>query len=130
VTTQLTVNVPDELASRLRPLEAQLPQILELGLRQWDAHHQGAFAGLADVLETLARLPSPQEVLALRPSPELQDRLQQLLEKNRTSSLLPEEEQEWQRYEFVEHLVRIAKARAALKVKSAGGADESNLHSG
>jgi hypothetical protein len=31
----LTVTVPDELASRLRAVEDQLPEILELGLREW-----------------------------------------------------------------------------------------------
>jgi hypothetical protein len=31
----LTVTIPDELASRLRAVEDQLPEILELGLREW-----------------------------------------------------------------------------------------------
>ena len=31
----LTLTVPDELATRLRTVEAQLPEILELGLREW-----------------------------------------------------------------------------------------------
>jgi hypothetical protein len=128
--TQLTLTIPDELAARLRTLEDQLPEILELGLLQWTARHEGTFAGLADVLETLAALPSPQEVLDLRPAPELRERVEQLLDKNRSGGLLPEEEREWQQYEFVEHLVRVAKARAALKVKQAGSNDESNVHPG
>jgi hypothetical protein len=30
----LTLSIPDELASRLRPVEDRLPETLELGLRE------------------------------------------------------------------------------------------------
>jgi hypothetical protein len=114
---EITVRIPEDLATQLRPLEAQLPQILELGLREWKARHGAGFNGLTGVLETLAALPAPEEVLALRPSPALQARISELLEKNRTTGLLPEERQEWERYQYVEHLVRLAKARATLLLK-------------
>jgi hypothetical protein len=63
-----------------------------------------------------ARLPTPQEVLALRPSPSLQARAEELLAKNRTTSLSDDERGEWDQYRYAEHLVRIAKAKAALKL--------------
>lgn len=94
---ELTLRVSEELASRLRPVQDQLPQILELGLRELHAAPP-QFEGLGDLLETLARLPSPQEILALRPSPQLQKR-------------------DWQKYQYIEHLVRIAKAKAVLQLK-------------
>jgi hypothetical protein len=112
---ELTLTIPDELASRLRPVQDRLAQIIELGLRDLDAQPP-AFAGLADVLETLARLPSPEEVLALRPAPALQARVEELLHKNRTTGLSDDERSEWERYQYAEHLVRVAKAKAALKV--------------
>ena len=115
---QVTLTIPDELASRLRPLEDQLPRILELGLRQWNGNRQAEFEGIRDILETLARLPAPDEILALRPSANLQTRINTLLEKNRTTDLLPDERREWEQYEYLEHIVRIAKARAALKLKT------------
>jgi hypothetical protein len=31
----MTLTVPDELAARLRAVEDRLPEILELGLREW-----------------------------------------------------------------------------------------------
>ena len=31
----LTLTIPDELATRLRAVEDRLPEILELGLREW-----------------------------------------------------------------------------------------------
>jgi hypothetical protein len=112
---QITVTIPDELATRLQPVGNRLPEILELGLRELQAS-PGSFAGLADVLETLARLPAPEEVLALRPSPALQDHIDALLAKQRNGGLSADERLQWQQYEYVEHLVRLAKAKAALKI--------------
>jgi hypothetical protein len=68
-------------------------------------------------MEFLAGLPSPEEILAFRPTPALEARVKELLEKSRTVGLSPAEEDEWRRYEYVEHLVRLAKAKAALKLR-------------
>jgi hypothetical protein len=114
-TVELTLTIPDELASRLRPVQDRLPRIIERGLRDLDAQAP-AFVGLGDVLETLARLPSPEEVLALRPSTALQARAEELLTKNRTNGLSDDERREWDQYQYAEHLVRIAKAKAAQKL--------------
>jgi hypothetical protein len=116
---EITLTVPDDLASRLQPVEEHLPQILELGIRAWNAGGRATFAGLADVLETLASLPSPAEILALRPTPALQERIEALLEKSQNGELSDKEQREWEQYEYVEHLVRLAKARAALKLQGA-----------
>jgi hypothetical protein len=114
---EITVTIPDELASQLRPIEKDLPQILELGIRAWNTRGGPEFSGLSDVLDKLASLPTPEEVLALRPSPALQARVDELLEKSQNGGLSPEEQKAWEQYAYVEHLVRLAKARAALKVK-------------
>ncbi len=116
---EITFDIPDELASRIRFLEDQLPKILELGLREFSATAQPGFEGVAAVVEALAALPSPEQVLALRPSETLQSRIEVLLEKNRTEGLSPAEEQEWAQYEYLEHIVRKAKAKAAAKLKTA-----------
>jgi hypothetical protein len=107
----LTLTIPDELATRLRSVEERLPEILELGLREWLSTPPD-YAGLSDLLETLARLPSPQEVLALRPAANLQNRIEELLAKSRAGGLSADEQREWDRYEYIEHIVRLAKARA------------------
>lgn len=113
---QIRVEVSDELALRLSPLQDQLPQILELGLRQWTGDIKSGFSGLTDVVEFLANLPTPEEILALKPSETLQQQLSILLEKNRTIGLTAEEEHMWQQYEYIEHLVRVAKAKALLEI--------------
>ena len=112
---ELTLTIPDELANRLGPMSDHLPQILEIGLREMDAG-AGQFAGLADVLEVLARLPSLDKVLALRPSRAFQQRIEARPAKNRNGGLSDAERLEWQQYQYVEHLVRIAKAQAALRL--------------
>jgi hypothetical protein len=116
---EITVDIPDELALRLNPLKDKLPQILILGLREVEANPSTGFSGLTQVLEFMASLPSPQEILALRLSEPLQAEIDTLLEKNRTEGLTVNEQRLWQQYEFVEHLVRIAKAQALLKINEA-----------
>lgn len=117
--SQITLNIPEELSLRLRSLEAQLPQILELGLRELNASSQPGFKGAADILEFLASLPSPEEIIALRPAEALQNQISALLDKNRSGKLTPEEVQLWEQYQYLEHLVRLAKAKAYLKLKAA-----------
>src|SRR5438876_11166075 len=93
----VTLELSDDLARRLQPVADQLPEILELGLRELNAASQSGFQGAAELLEFLAGLPTPEETLALRPSEALQRRVDALLEKNRTQGLTPSEEQDWER---------------------------------
>jgi uncharacterized protein YnzC (UPF0291/DUF896 family) len=51
----------------------------------------------------------------------VEERIAELLEKNRTTGLTEDEEREWQAYEYAGHLVRMAKANAALKLEDLGG---------
>ena len=113
---KVTLDLPDALAADLHQFANQSASIVAAGLRELRAAAGGQFCGLAQVLEKLAELPPPEEVLALRPSPELHTRISELLRKNRDEGLSKEEEAEWQRYELVEHLVRIAKGRALAKL--------------
>ena len=108
--------MPDRLAGRLRRRSSELSRILELGLREVEAAGQLQFEGAADVLEFLAGLPEPAEVLALRPSPDLQSRIETLLDRNRVDGLTPEESVEWEQIEYLEHLVRLAKANARRRL--------------
>lgn len=116
--SSMTITIPEELADRLKPLEGQIPRILELGLRKINASNQTLFEGAEEVLELLASLPSPEEIIALRPSEDLQTRISSLLEKNRDQGLTTEEEKEWESYQYLEHLVRMAKAKAYMKMKN------------
>lgn len=112
----ITLYVPDDLALQIRAQQRRLPRILELGLRELNADAQGGFGGAADVLELLAGLPAPEEIFKLRPSPRLSARVAELVEKSRMGALTPSDHEDWERYEYLEHLVRVAKAAAHLKL--------------
>ncbi len=117
--TTVQLEVSDDLAEKLRPVNSQqIERALYIGLREINASNQVRFVGAAQILELLASLPTPQEVLAIQPSAQLQERVSQLLEKNRNEGLSLEEKQEWQEFEYLEHLIRIAKAKAARKLKN------------
>lgn len=114
-----TLEIEDELAVRLEPYQADVNAILQLGIRQWQSRDEPGFSGLHDVLEKLVTLPDPQEILKLRPSPSLQRRIEELLEKNRSASFTPEERHEWEQIEYLEHLVCMAKLHATLRLQGA-----------
>jgi hypothetical protein len=117
----ITLSLPDDLASQIRAQQQQLPRILELGLRELNAGGQSGFDGAADVLELFAALPAPEEILKLRPSTRLSARVAELVEKSRAGEMTPLDEEEWERYEYLEHLVRMAKAAAQLKLAPSAG---------
>jgi len=117
----ITVSLPDDLASQIRAQQQQFPRILELGLRELNASGQSGFDGAADVLELLAALPAPDEILNLRLSTRLSARVAELVEKSRASEMTPLDEEEWERYEYLEHLIRMAKAAAQLKLAPFAG---------
>ena len=109
---QVTIDIPENLAVRLRSNNQDLTQIFEAGLRELRASSSVGYKSIADVLEFLANLPTPKEILDLRPSKDLQTEIERLLEKNRSEGLSESEERTWESYEFIEHLVRKAKAKA------------------
>ncbi|MGA3240254.1 MAG: hypothetical protein ABSG03_28590 [Bryobacteraceae bacterium] len=117
----ITVSLPDELASQIQAQQQQLPTILELGLRALNASGQSGFDGAGEVLELLATLPAPEEILNLRPSTRLSARVAELIEKSRAGEMTPLDEEEWERYEYLEHLVRMAKAAAQLRLAPSAG---------
>ena len=118
----ITLDVTHDLGMRLHPFKQELPRLLELGLKELGLNQISQtnslqFQHLNDVLEFLAKLPSAEEIIALRPAPELQNQVNYLLEKQSTEGLSAIEEEQWQQYEYMEHLVRIAKSNAFLKLK-------------
>ena len=114
---QFTIELPENLAVSLNSNKQNLPQIFEAGLREFRASSSIGYKNVADVLEFLAGLPSLNEILELRPSEDLQAEISGLLEKNRREGLNETEEELWASYEFIEHLVRIAKSKALAKLK-------------
>lgn len=70
---------------------------------------------LEDLAEFLASL-APRKLLEYKAPPQVQERLTYLLEKNKTTGLTREEEDEMGDYMLIEHLVRLAKTRALQRL--------------
>jgi hypothetical protein len=116
---QITLDIPEELFAKLGTLDQNLPQILELGANELLSRSQTGFTGFAEVLDFLANLPTPEEILNLRPSPTLQAQIDRLSEKYQAHDLTAAEQQLWQQYEYLEHVIRMAKAKAYSKLNLA-----------
>jgi|GEM_PF-2068826 len=114
----LEMDLPSEVAAGLPGRQADLRNIFALGLQQWQTP-SGSYPWLDEVLDKLADAPAPAEVLQWKLSRKAQSRIEALLERNRTTGLTPEEEREWKCFERIEHFVRLAKTRAAARLKAA-----------
>ena len=65
-----------------------------------------------EVIDFLAAGTSPGNLVAFRPSEEARRRVEYLIEQEKSASLTPEEKSELDQYMQLEHLMRLAKARA------------------
>ncbi|PWU18188.1 MAG: hypothetical protein C5B50_09785 [Verrucomicrobia bacterium] len=106
---QLTIEIPDELAQRAEAERARLIALIHRTLQRPGAGRTGI---IQEVFEFLASGPSPEQILAFRPSQLAVDRLSELLDKNRESSLSAEEESELDTMQSLNHLFALLKVQA------------------
>ena len=102
----ITVDIPDELSNRLAHVRDRLPELLALSLQQpaVPAHIY------REILDFLASQPTPDEIVAFRPTPAMQQRLATLLERSHAGQLLPAEQAELDEFERIEHVLVLLKA--------------------
>jgi hypothetical protein len=109
------MEVPEELAERIRPLGPWLPTVLEFSLIGFRTQ---ATATATEVVRFLATGPSPQDILDYHVSEGAQARLRRLLALNEAGLLGEAEQRELDELQRIEHTVILLKARAA-KAKTA-----------
>jgi hypothetical protein len=117
---QITIEVPDRLGEQLQQLGDRLPEALvriasdvaDRALQELTPTKNIAYQDDRQIVELLASQPSPEVVLAIRPTPALQARMSELLAQNKSATLTRSEEVELDRYLLLEHWVRLAKAHA------------------
>ncbi|MEH1769511.1 hypothetical protein [Nostoc sp.] len=109
---QITVEVSEELGQQLQQFPDRLQEIVERGLQELLSEQSGNFLDEKEIIGLLASQPTPEQILAIRPSPEFQTRVSDLLAQSKAGALLAKGEAELERYLTIEHLVRMAKAHA------------------
>lgn len=67
-----------------------------------------------ELVDFIASGTTPQEIADFHPSKQAQERLAELIEREKELQLTPEEAQELNHFLELEHLLRMAKARAHL----------------
>ena len=107
------IQVPDSLAQKIYSAQKRLPEILALGLKELSPVPNEIYRY---ILEFLISRPSPQEIVKFGPTPEMQERASELLEKNRAGSLTKKEKVELDEYVKINHLVTLLKAHWAIEI--------------
>ena len=69
-----------------------------------------------EIIDFITSLPKNEQVLAFKPSPASQNRLEELLEKKQIGKLNEDENREIEQFLLIEHLMRVAKARARKRL--------------
>ena len=112
---QVTIELPDKFARDLEPERAKLAEIIVRGLRStWS----NPSAIRRELLGFLAQFPTPDELLAFRPSETAVERMRELLERNRQNALTPAEEAELDEMAELDHLVTFLKAEAWKRTRA------------
>jgi len=68
-----------------------------------------------EILDFLASTPTPEHIIAFKPSESLQARASQLLDKNRNDALTAEERNELDEFSRMNHLMSMLKAKSRKK---------------
>ena len=114
----VTLELPDEFAGESLPRAEILAGIVEAGLRRRQVRSP-LLRELASMVERLAESPDPAEVAQMRVSDEGQERMEELLAKNREGGLTDEDRIEWEKFERMEYLIRAAKVAATARLSAA-----------
>jgi 3-hydroxyisobutyrate dehydrogenase-like beta-hydroxyacid dehydrogenase len=113
----MTIDIPEQLEVELHLLRDRIPEVLAIGLRELRAAQEPATNADA-IIAILVNQPTPDQVLALHPSTELQARASDLIARSKAGVLTAQEAAELERYLLLEHLVRMAKAHALQRLST------------
>lgn len=106
---QIVIEVPEQLTERISEVQAHLSE----EVTRWGTQPSAIPAEVYRyILEFLAQSPSPQEIVDFKLAPATQERIRELLEKNRERELTTEESTELDNYERLNRFVRKFKLQA------------------
>jgi hypothetical protein len=126
---ELTIEVSDTLARRLRPFSDRLPELLAQVVTSLDPPaaktrtqqpqvYSPENHAYAEVLDFLLTRPTPREIVAFKVSAAAQRRLRTLLNKNREEGLTEAESGELDLYEQLDQVMALLKVKAFRVLKA------------
>ncbi|MBO0800025.1 MAG: hypothetical protein J2P31_14485 [Blastocatellia bacterium] len=102
----ITLEVPDELSEQIAKIGNRWQEWLKLSLEQ-----PALPARLyRDIISFLTSQPTQQQIAEFRPTPEVADRLQTLLNREAEGEITPAEREELDELERIEHLIVMLKS--------------------
>lgn len=117
--TTITLEIPDELAAQVAALGGRLPDLLAKMLKSEPPAKNGQSNGAKnsaslyrEITDFLSTNPSPDQIIAFKISSAAQERLEDLLDKNREESLTADETAELDAYLQARDLMILLKASA------------------
>lgn len=124
---ELTIQVPDELAQRLQPLQNRLPELLKWlveSIPNSDRTERVTVGNVTttppaygEVLDFLMSRPTPEAIAKFKVSEAAQVRLREVLEKNRQGTLDETEVAELDLYEQCDRLMALLKVKVYSELK-------------
>ena len=111
--TTVTVEIPEHLVPVLNEFSNQLPLILELGVSRLAPVSTQVYM---EAVALFTQNPTPQVVADFRFSPDVEARIQALLDKNGEDELSKAEEVELERLSHLEGQLQVIKARALAQL--------------
>jgi hypothetical protein len=110
---EIKMQVTDNLAQRLQPMYDWLSTVLELSLVGFKTP---AAQTVSEIIDFLAKGPSPKEVMDYNVSDRAQERLRRLLAINEAGLASAEEQAELDEIGQIEHIIILLKAQAQEKL--------------
>ncbi len=116
--TTISFEVPDELARQYKITPEAVPLLIKEALSAKIAKASVANGNVSvrpiyrEVIDFLSSNPTTEQLIAFKISEVAQDRLEELLDKNREGELTAEEQAELDTYSHLNHLMIRLKARA------------------
>jgi hypothetical protein len=122
--TQITIDIPDELAQRLAPFQSQFSDLFTsliatklLGQNTIESstptsNLTSTSGTYQEILDFLIARPTSEQIINFKVSESSQSRLQTLLQKNREAALTAAETAEIDLYEQLDTLIGFLKIRA------------------
>jgi hypothetical protein len=111
---KITLEIPDDLGEKLSVIGDRLPEFLALSLEQPPLPAKI----YQYIVNFLASGPTPEEIREFRPTTEMIERLQTLLNRSKEGILTLNEEQELREYERIEHLIILLKANSISNIQT------------